>query len=296
MPKNFKGIFAPLTTPFESDRASPVKLIENIQKYNTTKLAGYVVLGSTGESIYLSDDESESLVTASKKTASVEKTIIVGTARESTALTINFTNRMAALEADAALIRTPSYFKSRLDDEALKNHFFSIADRSRIPIIVYNIPVHTGISISPQVVIELSRHPNIIGIKDSSGNLSLLGETKPHLRKGFHFLLGAAGILLPGLIMGADGGIITVSTVAPELSTKLYELFKENKIPEAVETQFSLIPLNKALIQTYGVPAAKYALDLLGFYGGPPREPLLPLNEEGKREVRKILKKLELIT
>ena len=202
MGKNFKGIFAPLTTPFKRDRISPDKLIENILKYNTTKLAGYVILGSTGESVYLSDDESTSLVLASKNSASPEKKIIVGTARESTGLTIEFTNRMADLDVDAALIRTPSYFKSRLNDEALKQHFLTIADRSKIPIIVYNIPVHTGISLSPQVVIEFSRHPNITGIKDSSGNLSLLGEVKPYVREGFNFLLGAASILLPGLIMG----------------------------------------------------------------------------------------------
>ena len=296
MPKNYTGIFAPLTTPFEKNRIAPDRLIDNIKKYNATKLAGYVILGSTGESIYLTDDESESLVSASKKHVSPEKKIIAGTARESTILTINFTNRMADQGVDAALIRTPSYFKSRLDDEALKHHFLSIADKTTIPIIVYNIPVHTGITLSPQVVIELSRHPNITGIKDSSGNLSLLGETKPFLHEEFHFLLGAASVLLPGLIMGADGGIITVSTVSPELSTKLYALYKENKLKEAVKTQFSLIPLNKALIQTFGVPAAKYALDILGFYGGPPRSPLQPLSEEGKQEIREILKSLGLIT
>lgn len=296
MPKNFRGIFAPLTTPFEKNRIAPEKLSENIKKYNSSKLAGYVILGSTGESIYLTDDESESLVSATKKHASSEKIIIAGTARESTILTINFTNRMADLGVDAALIRTPSYFKSRLDDEALKHHYITIADKTKIPIIVYNIPVHTGISLSPQVLIELSRHPNITGIKDSSGNLSFLGEVKPHLHEGFHFLLGAASVLLPGLILGADGAIITVSTVAPELCTKLYELYKENKLKEAVKTQFSLIPLNKALIQTFGVPAAKHALDILGFYGGPPRSPLQPLGEEGKREMRKIMTKIGLIS
>jgi len=279
MPKKFIGIIAPLTTPFENDRIAPDRLIANIKR----------------GSVYLSDEESEALVIAAKQNASPEKKIIAGTARESTILTIDFTNRMADLGVDAALIRTPSYFKSRLDNEALKYHFLSIADKTRIPIIVYNIPVHTGISLSPQLVIELSKHPHITGVKDSSGNLSLLGETKPFLHEGFHFLLGAASVLLPGLIMGADGGIITVSTIAPDLSTKLYDLYKENQLQEAVQTQLSLIPLNKALIQTYGVPAAKYALDLLGFYGGLPRGPLQPLGEAGKQDVRKILKNLGLI-
>jgi len=296
MPKKFAGIFAPLTTPFEKESISLDRLIENLQKYNRSKLAGYVILGSTGESIYLSDDEAESLVSACKKSTSPEKKIIAGTARESTLLTINFTNRMADLGVDAALVRTPSYFKSRLDDEALKHHFVAIADKSKIPIIIYNIPVHTGITLSSRVLVELSSHPNITGIKDSAGNLGLLGEAKPHLLEGFSFLLGAASILLPGLIMGADGGIITVSSVATELSTNLYNLYKENKLSQAVETQFKLIPLNKALIQTYGVPAAKYALDLLGCYGGRPRSPLQPLSEEGKREMREILKTLGLIS
>jgi len=137
---NFKGVFAALTTPFVEDRVSPEKLGENIQKYDRFQLAGYVVLGSTGESVFLTDEESEKLVEAAKASVSKEKKIIVGTARESTKATLEFTNRMAGLGIDAALVRTPSYFKSLMDQEALKRHYLTIAEQAKVPVFIYNIP------------------------------------------------------------------------------------------------------------------------------------------------------------
>ena len=295
MTQRFKGIYTPLTTPFKGGQISPEKFKENIRRYNAFDLSGYLVIGSTGESVYLSDIESEELVSAAVEAAEPGKTVIVGTARESTQLTLDFTNRAADLGADAALVRTPSYLKSLMDEQALKTHFFTLADKAKIPIIPYHIPRNTGLSISPRLVADLSQHPNIAGIKDSSGNLAFLGETIPLLHAEFDYLLGAAGVLLPGLILGASGGIITLSSLATTHCLKLYGLFLEKKWEEAVPLQHKLIPLNKAIIETYGIPAVKYALDRLGFNGGPCRPPLPSLGKEAQVHMDEILEKLKLI-
>ncbi|MDH5467868.1 MAG: dihydrodipicolinate synthase family protein [Candidatus Aminicenantes bacterium] len=295
MHSNFNGVFAALTTPFIEDRISPEKLRENIKKYNRFQLSGYVVLGSTGESVYLTDEESEKLVEAAKESASKEKMIIVGTARESTNATLEFTNRMAGLGIDAALIRTPSYFKSLMCQEALKKHYLTIAEQAKVPLLIYNIPRNTGISVDSNLVIELSQHDNIAGIKDSSGNLSFLGEFLPRISPKFHVLLGAGSVFLEGLLLGAKGGILALAAVVPGLCVKLYELFSEKNLEEALRLQLQLIPLNKAIIQTYGIPGIKYALDLLGYNGGSPRLPLLPLDEKGKEEIKTLLDELGLL-
>lgn len=295
MQSDFKGVFAALSTPFVGDKVSAEKLRENIRKYNKIDLAGYVILGSTGESVYLSDEESEKLVQAAKESASQGKKIIAGTARESTQATLEFTNRMAGLGIDAALVRTPSYYRSLLDRKALMTHYLTIADKSQIPVIIYNIPRFTGISVEPDLLIELSKHRNIAGIKDSSGNLSSLGEAIPHISPQFNILLGHGGLFLQGLLLGARGGILALASVAPAHCVKLYNLFSEKKLEEAFKLQLELIPLNKALIQTYGIPGIKYALNVLGYSGGPPRLPLLPLGDKGKEDIKNLLSDLNLL-
>lgn len=296
MARRFSGVFAALTTPFAGENVALDKFRDNLLKYNQTDLAGYVVLGSTGEAVFLSDEEAERLVIEARNSAIPGKKIIVGTSRESTRATVEFTNRMAGLGADAALIKPPYYYKPMMTPEVLKLHYHSIADNVSVPVIIYNIPQNTAVPISPPLLIELSRHPNIAGFKDSSGNLSNLTETFPSLPEEFSFLLGAGGILLAGLLMGACGGILAVAAAVPDLCTRLYSLFLEGKLKEARKLQLDLVPLNKALTQTSGIPAVKHALDLLGFYGGPPRSPLLPLKEKEKQDLRDELERLGLLS
>ena len=295
MSRSYEGVFPALTTPFLNNKISPEKLKENIQKYNQYGLSGYVVLGSTGESVFLSDEESEKMVRAAKESAAPGKKIIVGTARESTKITLDFTNRMAELDIDAALVRTPYYFKSFMNREALKSYYSSIADQSKVPIIIYNIPQNTGISVESHLLCELSKHSNIVGIKESSGNLAFLREVKPHLDSSFSFLTGAASIFIPGLQLGASGGILALADLAPAECVQLYHLFLQGKREEASKLQLRLVPLNKAIIETFGIPGIKYGLDLLDYFGGLPRSPLLPLDEKGKKDMEKILKKTKLL-
>ncbi|MFP4083127.1 MAG: dihydrodipicolinate synthase family protein [Candidatus Aminicenantes bacterium] len=295
METDFKGIFAALTTPFIEGEISVDKFKDNIQKYNAFPLSGYVVLGSTGEAVYLTDEESRKLVQTAKEWSSPEKKIMAGTARESTKITLDFTNQMADLGIDAAMIRPPSYFKPHMGGEALKKHYLTIADQAKIPFFIYNIPQYTGIFVDSELVSELSRHPRIIGLKDSYGDLSSASELAAQLDSGFSILLGAGSSLLSGLIMGASGGILRLADIAPAQCIELYELFSAGKIAKARKIQQDLIPLNKAITQSFGIQGLKYALDLAGYYGGLPRLPLLPLHQEGKKEIQNILDHLHLL-
>jgi 4-hydroxy-2-oxoglutarate aldolase len=295
MEQKLKGVYAALTTPFEKHKISIPHFRENIKKYNNFGLAGYVVAGSSGEAAYLTDEESEILVKEVLESSAPDKKIIVGTARESTASTIDFTNRLVAPGIEAALIRTPSYFKAAMTGEALKKHYYAIADKVQIPVIPYHIPQVTGLSIDQKLVIELSEHPNIIGIKDSSGNLPFLGEVFPDLPPDFSYLLGAGSVFLFGLTLGASGGILRLADVIPEQCVTLYNDFLDGDWVRASKLQQDIIPLNNAIIQTHGIAGTKHAMDLLGFYGGSPRNPILPLDEHGKSEIRQILTKLNLM-
>ena len=296
MAEKLQGVFAALTTPFENDKISENYFRENIKKYNTCGLAGYVISGSSGEVAYLTDEESEILVKEALESSAPDKKIIVGTARESTASTITFTKRMADLGIHAALIRMPSYFKSAMTSEALKRHYYAIADEVQIPVIPYHIPQVTGLSIDQKLVIELSEHPNIVGIKDSSGNLPFLGEVFPDLPPDFSYLLGAGSVFLFGLSLGASGGILRLADLIPEQCVTLYNDFLDGEWERASKLQRNIIPLNNAIIQKHGIAGAKYAMDLLGFYGGFPRNPILPLDADAKNAIETVLKRLNLIT
>lgn len=291
----YKGIFAALTTPFRDDRILSDQLHENISKYNEFDLAGYVIAGSTGESVLLSDDECLTLIETAREAAASGRRLIAGTARGSALHTVSFTNRAADLGADAALIVLPHYYKGLMSEEALRRYYTEIADASRIPVILYSIPQNTGITPSPRLIIELSRHPNILGIKDSSGNLTLLQEAYPSMPQGSTFLLGAGSILLPALQLGASGGILTLGAVAPDLCTRLYGFYQSEDWEEGRELQMQAVPLNQAITRYYGVPGAKFALDLRGYYGGPCRLPLLPLGDGAKQDIRNMLETLGLI-
>jgi 4-hydroxy-2-oxoglutarate aldolase len=295
MSGSFEGVFAALTTPFAGDGIAVEDFKKNIRGYNTTGLAGYVVLGSTGEAVFLGDEEAETVLGAARAAAAPGKMIIAGGSRESTRLTGEFVRRLAGLGADAVLVKPPHYYKAAMNQDALKRHFFEVADASPVPILIYNIPQNTGVTMEPATIIELSRHPQIAGIKDSSGRLSNLADVIVGVRPDFSFLLGAGGLFLAGLLLGASGGILAMAAVVPDLCVEIHSLFRRGKLAEARKLQLDLVPLNKALTETRGIPAVKYALDLLGYSGGQPRSPLRPLDEAGKEHIRQLLDSLGLL-
>src|SRR4030067_2310046 len=253
MAKSFEGVFAALTTPFAGDEIAVEGFRKNILRYNATGLAGYVVLGSTGEAVLLGDAESEKLVAAARATAAPELRIIAGASRKSTRLTIEFANRLAGLGSDAVLVKPPHYYKSQMSPDVIKRYYFEVADKSQVPVLFYNIPQNTGLSVEPSTGIELSHHPNIAGVKDSSGVLSNLTEVVPGGRPDFRFLLGAGSIFLAVLLLGASGGILALAAAVPELCVETQVLFRRGKLAEARKLQLDLGPLDKGRTPTPGI-------------------------------------------
>src|SRR6266852_8156980 len=222
------GVFPPLTTPFASDGSvSLADLKNNIQQYNRTDLAGYVVLGSTGESVLLTNAEREKIFVAAKEAAATEKKLIAGTGAESTAETIERTKRAAELGYDAVLVRTPNYYKPADKPDVLIAHYRRVADESPIPVMLYSIPQFTGIALAAAEVAALAEHPNIIGIKDSSGNVQGVGEIIGAVPPAFQVLVGSAASVYPSLAIGARGAILALACALPEKCVALFELVRQ---------------------------------------------------------------------
>jgi 4-hydroxy-2-oxoglutarate aldolase len=285
-----QGVFAPLTTPFDSDdHLSLPRLRENLARYNATGLAGYVVTGSTGEAILLSWAETEELWTAVVETAAADKILIAGTAAETTKETILRTRRAAEIGFEVALVRTPHYYQSQMTPDVLADMYCRVADASPIPILIYSIPQYTGITVEAPLVERLAEHPNIAGIKDSSGSVQRAAEMVGAARNNFRVLVGSASTFFAALMVGASGGILALADALPEACVELYELSITGKIAEARALQQKLIPASRALVSRWGATSMKYALDRLGYYGGPVREPLRPLGEDARREIDELL-------
>ncbi len=284
------GIFPALTTPYEADgEVSIAGLKENIRRYNKTGLAGYVVIGSTGESVLLTRDETDAALAAVKEVATPEKLLIAGTGAESTRETIARTKRAAALGYYAALVKTPYYYKPSYHAENYIRHFRAVADASPIPVLLYSVPVFTGVTLESPEILVLAEHPNIAGIKDSSGSIQRIGEVVSAAPAKFHVLTGGAAVLYPALAVGAKGGILALASAFPEKLVELYDLFTQGKHSQAKALQLSLIDASKYILTENGIAGLKYAMDLRGYHGGLPRLPLLPLTEEKKRQVAALM-------
>jgi 4-hydroxy-tetrahydrodipicolinate synthase len=283
-----RGVLPPITTPFRDGELAIEELRSNFKKWNASGLSGYLVLGSNGEPVYLNEHEKLEMIEAAREAIPSSKIMVVGTGMESTRETIRFTNQAAVMGADCALVITPSYFKGSMKPQILHDHFIAVAESSRIAILLYNVPQFTGINMEPEQVARLSEHPNIAGIKDSSGNIGQLTEIIHQSRKGFSVFVGSAPVFFPALSVGAVGGILAVANVVPDECVEIQALFKGKKIEEAKDLQNRLTPLAKAVTTTYGIGGLKMAMDLLGYFGGEPR---LPLKRPGK-EVEEKLKTL----
>ncbi len=290
-----KGVMPPIATPFINDEIAFDKLAENISKWNKTNLSGYVVFGSNGESAFLTREEKLKLIEAVKEYLSADKKLVAGTGSDSIKETIALSNEAAKRGADAALILTPSYYKSQMKGEAFVKYFTAAADAITIPVLIYNVPKFTGVSIEPETVARLSEHPNIIGIKNSDENIAHLSEIIHLTPKNFITIVGTASILYAGLCAGAVGGILALANIAPDKCVRIVELFDQGKLDEAKNLQMSLLAANKAVTAKYGVPGLKAALDLTGFFGGMPRSPLSYVNEEQRKDIISILKKSQII-
>lgn len=293
--KKLYGIFPPITTPFVNGELAIDKLQENILKWNNTQLSGYVVMGSNGEAVFLTREEKLTLVEATKKFSSNEKIIIAGTGTDSIKETIFLTNESASRGADFALILTPSFYKSEMKHQSYVKYFSMVADKSKIPILIYNVPKFTGVDIEVETVAELSKHQNIIGIKNSSENGRQNIEFVANTHKDFSVIVGTASMLFNGITCGAVGGILALANIAPNQCVQIQKLIEEKKYDDALNLQQKMIPVNKAVTAKYGVAGLKTAMDYLGYYGGEVRAPLSSLNENDKTQLKKILIDAELL-
>jgi len=288
--KKLSGVFTPNTTSFSNEEVAYDKIAENIKRYNRTKLKGYMPLGSNGEFRSLTDEESIKIIDVYQKYMPPEKTLIVGVMRESAKVTIEFIKKIADKRVDFATILAPHYFVKNMTDEALIKYYTTIADQSPIPTMMYNAPKFaSGLVFSTNLVSVLSEHPNIIGMKDTSKeDISIYVNAIP---KGanFYVLAGTINKLYAGLKVGAIGGVVSMSDYLPDMCCKLQELFELGKIEEAGKMDVYTRGLSKNAAGKYGVAGVKAAMDLLGYYGGKPRIPLLPINEEEKTGLKAVL-------
>jgi len=214
---------------------------------------------------------------------------------ESVSETISLTNECAKLGATHALILTPSYFGSFMTHDAMIKYFTAVGDSSRIPVIIYNVPKFTNIDIHPRTVAELAKHPNIVGIKNSSLNIANLIEYVSLTPASFSVLVGTASILYPGLAVGAVGGVCALANIAPNELVQVQALYEQGKKQESLKLQQRLMAVNNAVTATYGVSGLKYAMDLVGYFGGEPRLPLLPLNSDGQSSLKTIMEDAKLL-
>lgn len=273
--KPFAGVYTPIVTPFRrDDTVDEAGLRDNVKRWMSSTLTGIVVLGSNGEAPQLSDDEADRVVAVAREEVPAGRPFIVGTGRESTRATIAATVRAAREGAEAALVRTPAFFKSQMTADVFVQHYRAVADASPIPVLLYNVTVFTGVNLPVDAVVALSAHPNIVGMKESGGDLAQIADCVSRTPDDFTVLAGSATTYFHALCAGCDGGILALASIFPDECVWLRDLVRDNRIEEARALQRRLTPIARTIGTAHGVPALKAALDLLGYTGGPPRPPL----------------------
>jgi 4-hydroxy-2-oxoglutarate aldolase len=290
------GIFPPIPTPFQADESLALDhLRANLERWNQRPLTGYVVGGSNGEFVYLSEAERLRVIETTHEFIPADRLLIAGTGMESTRGTLELTRQAAQHGADAALIVTPSYFRARMDERALTAHYLDLAEQSPLPLILYSVPANTGIDLPLGVILRLSQHPKIIGIKDSGGSVAKLGAIMKGAPPDFQILAGSASFTLGALAVGAVGVVAALANLAADQLADLLTLFHKGDLEAARTLQLNLIEANSAVTSTYGVAGLKAALDMQGFYGGPVRSPLQALDHRDRAALREIMLRAGLI-
>ena len=287
---NLRGVHLPVTTPFRGDGTFDREgFVSNLRTWCETAIAGVLVGGSTGESVLLTEAELMEAISSARDTLPPDRIVIAGTGRQSTVATIAACEAAAAAGADAVLVLPPSYFRAQMTADALRLHYLEVADGSPVPLLLYHVPKFVPVDLAPDLVRELVRHRNIVGIKDSSGDIQNLGALCEACGEQADVLVGAGTHLYSGLEIGARGGIIAVGLLAAAEAADLFDAFMAGRTNEAGRLQETLGPLHKAVVAGTGVPGVKHGLDLLGYVGGPPRPPLLPPDEGTRARVREAL-------
>lgn len=292
---SLNGIFAPLATPFAANGdIDTAAFAFNIRAHMDAGLSGVVIAGSTGEAALLDESERSSLVEVAREILPKNKALIVGAGAESTRYAIRLAKNAAARGADAVLVVAPHYYSASMTSDVLLKHYRAVADASPIPVILYNIPKYMHFAIPATVVAELAKHPNIIGIKDSSGNREMLAGFAEAKSTKFSLLSGSGAMLQYSMSLGATGGILGVSLFAPSLALEIHSAMKRGDTAAATHVQEKVAPLHMKIVAEFGVPGVKAALDAVGLKGGALRSPLVPLGPAERAEVAGMIKAAQL--
>lgn len=284
-----EGIYAPVPTPFDhSGNIDHDFLHSNFERWLSFNLDGIVVSGSNGECPLLSFSERSGLFGKSAELARGKMKIIAGIHCASTQETVELGKEAAAAGVDAVLVLPPHYYKGQNSADALEAYFYAIADKITIPVVLYNMPANTGFNLDNEIVKKLSSHPNIIGIKDSSGDIVQIASICRDAPAGFGVFAGSGSFFLPSLAVGCSGGTMGVANLFPDACREILSSFRRGDMDRARRLQLEIIEINQAVTKRFGVPGLKAALDYSGLYGGPVREPLLPVSEKVRREIEGI--------
>ncbi|MFN7917286.1 MAG: dihydrodipicolinate synthase family protein [Vicinamibacterales bacterium] len=288
------GVLAPLPTPFdEAGNLDIVRLKAALPRWVASPLTGYVLLGTNGEAGYLSDDEADRVIGESRALIPAGKTMLAGTARESTAAAVAAAKRAAALGADAVLVRTPCFFKGQMTGAAFERHYTAVADASPVPVLLYNFTAATGVTLQPDTVATLAAHPNIVGMKESGGDIAHIADLVAMTPPDFAVLAGSASTFYAALGAGVKGAILALGALLPDACVQLFQLAQAGRMDEARALQRQVLPLARLISTGHGVPGLKAALRLTGIDAGWPRLPLAPAPESAVAALRSALNTFE---
>jgi 4-hydroxy-2-oxoglutarate aldolase len=278
-----------MPTPFTDDEVDVSAIERNVSGWTKAGLGGIVALGTNGESALLDDRESVEIVEAARRALPRDRVLIAGAGRESTRATIAAARRAGAAGADAILVKTPYTYRSHVPPAALVAHYTAVADSSPVPVLLYNFPASTGVNLAPETVAQLASHPNIVGMKETSTDAAQFADLSAAVPAEFTVLCGAAPGVFGALCNGAGGAIIAVAALLPAASLNLLACVREGRYDEALALQHRITPIARAITTLYGVPGLKAALDLIGYTGGDPRPPLMPLSADRVDRLRALL-------
>ena len=290
-PPLLSGVMAPVVSTFDAatGELAPGPFARNLRAHLDAGLAGVVVAGSSGEAALLDEEERATLVALAREVVPADRWLIAGIGGESTRVTVRRAREAARAGADAVLVVSPHYYGRRMDERALRAHFTAVADASPVPVLLYNIPVYAHLVLPPTLVAELAEHANVVGMKDSAGDLPVLDLYLRAQSPTFRVLTGSGGTLAAALGRGAAGGILAVALFAPALALAVADAVAAGDGARAEAVQARLVPLARDVAAALGPAGIKQAMDLVGLEGGAPRPPLLAPDERERTQVHDAL-------
>lgn len=285
-----QGIFPPVITNFDnSGEVAPIPFRENLRRWIETPIDGIVLFGSNGEGALLDEDEKTRLTGFARDVVPAGYVLIGGASGDSTRAAMRQARQLAGAGADVVLVHPPTYFGPYLSIAALMDYFRAVADASPVPVLLYHIPKFTHVTLEAGFIGELMRHPNVAGLKDSSGDMKRFADYTGACDKDCRLFVGNGALLYTALELGAAGGILGVANIAPALCADVVRHFREGRPQEAGRIQGVLTPLHKEIVAAHGAVGCKAALDLMGWAGGPPRAPLRALGERERQQVARVM-------